>query len=75
MSFVVQMPMYREPGIDGGVETLSSLNPVSESPPAAKEIDIYTAWDSWNNVRSACNYNLRLFVGKDIRCPVMLTLD
>ncbi|OAA71068.1 protein arginine N-methyltransferase HSL7 [Akanthomyces lecanii RCEF 1005] len=66
MSFVVQMPMYREPGIDGGVETLSSLNAVSETPPAAKEIDIYTAWDSWNNVRSACNYNLRLFVALKI---------
>lgn len=69
------MPMYREPGIDGGVETLSSLNSVPETPPAAKEIDIYTAWDSWHNVRSACNYNLRLFVGKDIRCLVMPTLD
>ena len=63
MSFVVHMPMYREPGIDGGVETISRLNPVSDAPPGSKEIDIYTAWDSWHQVRTVCNYNLRLFVG------------
>ncbi|OAA63075.1 protein arginine N-methyltransferase HSL7 [Cordyceps fumosorosea ARSEF 2679] len=62
MSFAVQMPMYREPGIDGGVETLSRLNPVSQVPPVAHEIDIFTTWDSWHNVRSACSYNLRLFL-------------
>lgn len=64
MSFVVHMPMYREPGIDGEVETLSSINPVSDIPPASKEIDIYTTWDSWHNIRSVCNYNLRLFLGE-----------
>ncbi|ATY65402.1 arginine N-methyltransferase HSL7 [Cordyceps militaris] len=51
MSFAVQMPMYREPGIDGGVDTLSRLNPVSEASPAAKGIDIFTAWDSWHALK------------------------
>lgn len=75
MSFAVQMPMYREPGIDGGVQTLSSLNPFSETPAVSKKIDIYTTWDSWNNVRSVCNYNLRLFIGKLARCQLMSSLN
>ncbi|KAM3533478.1 hypothetical protein MY4038_003264 [Beauveria bassiana] len=66
MSFAVQMPMYREPGIDGGIETLSSLNPVSNTPPVSNKIDLFTAWDSWHNVRSVCNYNLRLFLALKI---------
>lgn len=62
LNFLVHMPMYREPGLDG-VETLSSLRPETAPADASKEIDLYTAWDSWNNIRSVCNYDMRLFVG------------
>ncbi|KAJ4307072.1 hypothetical protein N0V88_000447 [Collariella sp. IMI 366227] len=32
-----------------------------------KEIDIFTAWDSWHTIRSVCNYSIRLFVA--LRIP------
>jgi protein arginine N-methyltransferase 5 len=34
--------------------------------PASKEVELYSTWDSWNTIRSVCNYNLRLSVGKSL---------
>lgn len=63
-TFLVHMPMYREPGIDGSEEALlSSLGPQAEIAAEAKEIDLYAAWDSWNYIRGICKYDMRLFVG------------
>jgi protein arginine N-methyltransferase 5 len=57
--------MYREPGLEEMAETLSSiLNPGNEAGKESKEeIDLFSTWDSWNTVRSVCNYSMRLFVG------------
>jgi protein arginine N-methyltransferase 5 len=31
---------------------------------AAKDAELFSTWDSWNTIRSVCNYNSRLSVGK-----------
>lgn len=62
LGFVIQMPMYRE-AADKPVETLSSLVTSAAMPTAPSAADAFTAWDSWNQVRSICKYSLRLFVG------------
>ena len=31
---------------------------------AAKEADLYSTWDSWNMIRSLCDYHSRLSIGK-----------
>lgn len=67
LNFIVHLPMYREPGLEETAETLSSLLPESTSPArrqAGEEIDIFSSWDSWHVVRTVCNYDARLFVGK-----------
>ncbi|KAL2265593.1 hypothetical protein VTJ83DRAFT_6693 [Remersonia thermophila] len=68
-NIVIHMPMYREPGLDETAETLSSIfgpeNGTQEDAP--KGIDIFTTWDSWNTIRSVCNYSMRLFVA--LRIP------
>jgi protein arginine N-methyltransferase 5 len=65
-NIIIHMPMYREPGLEEKVETLSSIfNPGSGSEGQdKKEVDLFGAWDSWNTIRSVCNYSMRLFVGK-----------
>lgn len=64
LSFMVHMPMYREPGIPAQTQLLSALDTATtvEEPP--KEVDLFTAWDSWSHIRSVCEYDMRLFVGK-----------
>lgn len=65
-NIIIHMPMYREPGLEEKAETLSSICiPGSRAETdAQKEIDLFGAWDSWNTIRSVCNYSMRLFVGK-----------
>ena len=58
------MPMYREPGKDDAASTLASLQENGTPRQESKEIDLYTAWDSWHQIRTVCNYNQRLLVGK-----------
>lgn len=66
LTFLIHIPMYREPGIGGNVQTLASLKDKEDAAPAAKptDVDIFTTWDTWNHIRSVCNYDLRLFVGE-----------
>ncbi|KAK4239275.1 hypothetical protein C8A03DRAFT_32689 [Achaetomium macrosporum] len=68
-NIIIHMPMYREPGLEEKAETLASIfNPQSTpEAEAEKEIDLFSAWDSWNTIRSICNYSARLFVA--IRIP------
>jgi protein arginine N-methyltransferase 5 len=66
---IIHMPMYREPGLEEKAETLTSLfgrkgQQGPEAAAAKKEIDLFGAWDSWNTIRSVCNYSMRLFVGR-----------
>lgn len=66
LTFLLHVPMYREPVVGSSIETLSSLDAGKASEAQTGEIDLFTTWDSWNHVRSVCEYNPRLFVGKDI---------
>ncbi|QUC16530.1 uncharacterized protein UV8b_00771 [Ustilaginoidea virens] len=67
LTFLIHMPMYREPAAGQTVETLSSLQrQASGAKPAAREVDLFAAWSSWHHVRSTCKYNLRLFVALQI---------
>ncbi|KAL2149528.1 hypothetical protein VTH82DRAFT_8179 [Thermothelomyces myriococcoides] len=68
-NIIIHLPMYREPGLEEKVETLSStFGPESGAGPnAKKEIDLFSTWDSWNTIRSVCCYSMRLFVA--LRIP------
>jgi protein arginine N-methyltransferase 5 len=63
ITILIHIPMYREPLAGSQAETLSSLN--AEATNATEsEIDIFTTWDSWHQIRSVCRYNPRLLVGE-----------
>ncbi|PCD36953.1 hypothetical protein FGRA07_07957 [Fusarium graminearum] len=66
LTFLVQMPMYREPGQESKEVNISSLDVKTPTKTEGKEIDLLAAWDSWHHVRSVCNYNTRLFVSLEI---------
>ncbi|KAL2016516.1 hypothetical protein VTK56DRAFT_3444 [Thermocarpiscus australiensis] len=64
-NIIIHMPMYREPGLDEKSQTLSSIfssEHQGEEADPKKEIDLFSAWDTWNTIRSVCNYSMRLFV-------------
>lgn len=63
LTFLVHMPMYREPALDNQTKTLAVLAPAETPKTEKKEIDLFSAWDSWHHVRTVCSYNTRLFVG------------
>lgn len=62
LTFLIHMPMYREPGLET-IDTLSSLRPTAQREESPAEIDLFAAWDSWHQIRSVCDYDTRLFVG------------
>lgn len=71
-NIIIHLPMYREPGLEEQAETLTSAvssasttstSNIDESGSSDKEIDLFGAWDTWNTIRSICEYSLRLFVG------------
>ncbi|KAH8880096.1 Skb1 methyltransferase [Thozetella sp. PMI_491] len=66
-NLIIHMPMYREPGLEEGVDTLTTVLDGASAQDAGEEIDLFGAWDSWNTVRSICEYSARLFVA--IRIP------
>ncbi|KAK2025612.1 PRMT5 arginine-N-methyltransferase [Colletotrichum zoysiae] len=66
LNFIIHIPMYREPGLEETAELLSTLSG-EPHPEQSREIDIYSAWDSWHSVRTMCEYSMRLFVA--IRIP------
>lgn len=63
ISVLIHIPMYREPLVGAQNETLASLNEQEVSTAVGGDIDIFTSWDSWNQIRSVCKYNPRLLVG------------
>ncbi|KAI1110962.1 PRMT5 arginine-N-methyltransferase-domain-containing protein [Nemania sp. NC0429] len=67
VNFVIHLPMYREPGLEEKIAQLTISNETEKSPPSAKEIDIFTSWDSWHVIRTVCDYSARLFVA--LRIP------
>lgn len=64
LTFLIHMPMYREPGQEENSADLSSLLKQESTEAESKEIDLYTSWDSWHQIRTVCNYNQRLLVGR-----------
>ncbi|KAL4727570.1 hypothetical protein ACLX1H_004253 [Fusarium chlamydosporum] len=66
LTFLIQMPMYREPVHESKEVNIASLDVKTPAKTEAKEIDLLAAWDSWHHVRSVCNYNTRLFVSLEI---------
>ena len=67
LNFLIHMPMYREPGAGKQTELLSSLDPEAVVDEEPKEVDLFSAWDSWNQIRSVCEYDMRLLVGEFYR--------
>ncbi|KAI0401523.1 methyltransferase-like protein [Xylaria palmicola] len=67
VSLIIHLPMYREPGLEEKVAQLSISNETKAKSDAAKEIDLFTTWDSWHVIRTACEYDTRLFVA--LRIP------
>jgi protein arginine N-methyltransferase 5 len=67
LTFLIHMPMYREPGVEYQSQSLSSLSP--DSAPEAEgspsnEVDLFASWESWDHIRSVCSYDLRLYLGR-----------
>lgn len=64
INFIVHLPMYREPGLEEKVAQLSISDGSQSVPEPSKEIDVFTTWDSWHQIRTVCEYDARLFVGE-----------
>ncbi|KAI1364819.1 methyltransferase-like protein [Xylaria arbuscula] len=67
VNLIIHLPMYREPGLDEKVAQLSISKEAQAKAQSPEEIDIFTAWDSWHVIRTACEYDTRLFVA--LRVP------
>lgn len=62
LTFLIHMPMYREPVQEPKEISISSLDTKTPNKAEGKEVDLLASWDSWHHIRSVCNYNTRLFV-------------
>lgn len=61
----IHMSMYREPGLEDSVESLSTtIHGETASTEKVNDIALFSAWDSWHYIRTFCNYDPRLLVGK-----------
>lgn len=71
-NIIVHMPMYREPGLEEKTGLLSTTlsATAAEKKDEGGEIDLFSAWDSWHTIRTACTYSMRLFVA--LRIPKRL---
>lgn len=73
VNIIVHLPMYREPGLEEKTQLLSTelLGSQGAATEAAQgeEVDLFGAWDTWNTIRSVCNYSSRLYTGKFITPP------
>lgn len=73
VQFAIHIPMYgqaepfmKEP--TGGLAPFAREDYNSEGSSELKDTDSYSTWDAWNVIRSVCQYNSRLSVGK--RSPI-----
>ncbi|KAI1826825.1 protein arginine N-methyltransferase [Xylaria intraflava] len=67
VNIIVHIPMYREPGLEEKVAQLSVSNETRDESQVPEEIDVFSTWDSWHVIRTACDYDARLFVA--LRIP------
>ena len=66
VNLIIHIPMYREPGLEEQVKLLScEEDSEAQADSKQEEIDLFSAWDSWNSIRTVCEYDGRLFVGKN----------
>jgi protein arginine N-methyltransferase 5 len=69
VQMAIHLPMY-DHGDPPMKEPIGDLSPFvrndysSEDSEEVKESDLYDTWDAWNTIRSVCQYNSRLSVGK-----------
>lgn len=64
VNILIHIPMYREPGLEDKVASLSSFDgSVDVTTSEKQEIDLFSSWDSWHTIRSVCDYDSRLLVG------------
>jgi type II protein arginine methyltransferase len=64
VNLIIHLPMYREPGLEEKVAQLSVSDENQTKPLGQEEIDLFSSWDSWHVIRTTCDYDNRLFVGK-----------
>lgn len=66
LQFIIHLPMYREPGLEEKIDTLSAMfNPPNGTEGRKTEyIDLFSAWDTWHRIRTVCNYSPRVAVGR-----------
>lgn len=64
LNFIIHMPMYREPNLEETDMLLSEAVGRQTKVAQKKEIDLFSAWDTWHTIRSVNDYNVRLFVGE-----------
>lgn len=64
VNLIIHLPMYREPGLEEKVAQLSAPDENQNRLQGQEEIDLFSAWDSWHVIRTTCDYDSRLFVGK-----------
>lgn len=67
--FSIHMPMYEVPEllieVEGSLASYTREQYIpTEKPVEEVENDLFGSWDAWNLIRSVCNYNTRLLVGK-----------
>ncbi|KAI2622605.1 protein arginine N-methyltransferase [Xylaria nigripes] len=67
VNLIIHLPMYREPGLEKKVTLLSISSEVQDESQVPEEIDVFSTWDSWHVIRTACDYDARLFVA--LRLP------
>ncbi|KAI0602324.1 PRMT5 arginine-N-methyltransferase-domain-containing protein [Biscogniauxia sp. FL1348] len=70
LSFIIHLPMYREPGLEERAPILSLPGENQNEQQEQREIDLFSSWDSWHVIRTACEYDTRLFVA--LRVPRVL---
>ena len=66
----IRLPMIDDPEAideDGCLASRARPSYVGPSSDPNPKADIFGTWDAWNIIRSTCNYNARLFVGKEYR--------
>ncbi|KAI1431981.1 protein arginine N-methyltransferase [Xylaria sp. CBS 124048] len=73
VNLTIHLPMYREPGLEEKIVQLSVSEEAKGESQGHKEIDVFSSWDSWHVIRTACNYDSRLSVGIKIprKLPAM----
>jgi protein arginine N-methyltransferase 5 len=64
VNLIIHLPMYREPGLEEKVAQLAISSGHEKKVQSAEEIDLFSSWDSWHVIRTACDYDGRLFVGE-----------